>query len=140
QRIAGRGRSDVVIVGAELTPSWGRLPTCLFTRQVGNLPPHSAGWQPAPRTIAVGQVANLPLHSAGWQPAPRTIRERLMALFDFVRDNWPLLLAPLLGLVAVYALLPRPNRPPVLLGIGAGSAAMLLAGFFIVRVGGVTIE
>src|SRR5262245_32926345 len=63
-----------------------------------------------------------------------------MALFDFLSGNWPLLLAPLLGLVAVYALLPRPKRPPVLLGIGAGSAALLVAGFFLVRAGGLTIE
>jgi NADH-quinone oxidoreductase subunit J len=63
-----------------------------------------------------------------------------MALFDFLSDNWPLVLAPLLGLVSVYALLPRPKRPPVLMGIGAGAAALLLTGLLIVRVGGLTIE
>src|SRR2546430_1609886 len=61
-------------------------------------------------------------------------------LTDFLNDNWPLLLAPLLGLVAVYLLLPRPKRPPVLFGAGAGIASLLLAGFLIVRVGKFNIE
>src|SRR3954464_13948671 len=56
-----------------------------------------------------------------------------MALFDFLRDNWPITLGPLLGLVAIYTLLPRPKRGSVLLGAAAGAAALLVGGFFIAR-------
>jgi NADH:ubiquinone oxidoreductase subunit 6 (subunit J) len=63
-----------------------------------------------------------------------------MPLIDFLRENWPLLLVPILGIVAVYTLLPRPKQPPVLLGMGAAGLALLLTGFFIVRVAGLTIE
>ena len=48
-----------------------------------------------------------------------------MALFDFLRDNWPLLLVPLLGLVAIYILLPNPRRSSILLGAATGIAALL---------------
>src|SRR5436309_2044277 len=63
-----------------------------------------------------------------------------MPLFDFLRDNWPLLLVPLLGLVAVYALLPQPKRGPILLGAVAGVAALLVAGLLVVRVGKLNVE
>ncbi len=61
-----------------------------------------------------------------------------MALFDFLRDNWPLMIGPLLGLVAIYSLLPGPKRRPVLLGVAVGLAALLVGGFVVARVGAVT--
>src|SRR5437763_3559403 len=61
-----------------------------------------------------------------------------MALFDFLSDNWPLFLAPLLGLVAVYTLLPGPKKRPAMLGVGAGLAALLLGGLIVARAGAIT--
>src|SRR4051794_31122898 len=58
-----------------------------------------------------------------------------MALFDFLRDNWPITLGPLLGLVAIYLLLPTPNRGSVLLGAATGVAALLVTGFLVARAG-----
>jgi NADH:ubiquinone oxidoreductase subunit 6 (subunit J) len=63
-----------------------------------------------------------------------------MALFDFLRDNWLIGFACLLGMIAVYVLLPRPRRMPVLLGIGVGTAAALLTGFVVARAGAFTLE
>ena len=58
-----------------------------------------------------------------------------MALFDFLRDNWSIILGPLLGLVAIYTVLPRPKRGSALLGAAAGIVALLVGGLLIVRVG-----
>jgi NADH:ubiquinone oxidoreductase subunit 6 (subunit J) len=63
-----------------------------------------------------------------------------MALIDFLRMHWPVLLVPLLGLLAVYALLPRPRRFPVVAGALCGLAALVLGGLFLVRVVGLTTE
>jgi NADH-quinone oxidoreductase subunit J len=63
-----------------------------------------------------------------------------MRLTTFFPENWPLLLVCALGLVAVYVLLPRPRRMPVLLGMAAGVAALVLAGWLVVRVSALTIE
>src|SRR5262249_4587555 len=43
-------------------------------------------------------------------------------------------LASLLGLIAVYVLLPNPRRRPVLLGMAAAGVALLVAAFTIVRI------
>jgi NADH:ubiquinone oxidoreductase subunit 6 (subunit J) len=61
-----------------------------------------------------------------------------MALFDFLSDNWPLFIAPLLGLFAVYTMLPGPKQRPALLGVGAGLAALVLGGFIVARAGAIT--
>lgn len=58
------------------------------------------------------------------------------AVFAFLVSNWAIVVPPLLGLVAVYILLPRPRRQPILLGAAAGLAGLILAGFVIVRAGG----
>src|SRR5438876_47176 len=47
-----------------------------------------------------------------------------MALLEFLGDNWTILLPPLLGLVAVYVLLPSPRRRPVLLGAAAAAGPL----------------
>jgi NADH-quinone oxidoreductase subunit J len=50
-----------------------------------------------------------------------------------VRENWPVLLPAFLGFIGVYLLLPRVRRSaPILGGICAG-AALLMAGWFAVR-------
>ena len=46
-----------------------------------------------------------------------------MQPFAFLADNWAILLACALGLTAVYSLLPRPRRLPVMAGAGAAVAA-----------------
>ncbi len=55
-------------------------------------------------------------------------------------ENWAILLVCALGLVAVYALLPRPRRLPLLLGVGAAVLALVLAGWLVVRVGKLSLE
>ena len=54
--------------------------------------------------------------------------------------NWRITLVCTLGLVAIYALLPRPRRLPVLLGVGSGVLALVLAAFLVVRVGKLSLE
>ncbi|MCI0378699.1 MAG: NADH-quinone oxidoreductase subunit J [Gemmataceae bacterium] len=51
----------------------------------------------------------------------------------FLQLYWTLLLPVALGFVGVYLLLPRPGRSLPLLGALAGGAALLAAGFFVVR-------
>src|SRR5438874_10782056 len=55
-------------------------------------------------------------------------------------ENWAILLVCALGLVAVYALLPRPRRLPLLLGVGAAVLALVLTGWLVVRVGKLSLE
>src|SRR5262249_36736955 len=57
------------------------------------------------------------------------------ALYDFVVNNWAIVLAAVLGLIAVYVLLPKPRRRPILLGVATACLALLVSGFLIVRVG-----
>ncbi|MCI0642393.1 MAG: NADH-quinone oxidoreductase subunit J [Gemmataceae bacterium] len=52
---------------------------------------------------------------------------------SFLQQYWPLLLPAALGFLGVYLLLPRPGRSLPLLGALAGGAALLAAGFFVVR-------
>jgi NADH-quinone oxidoreductase subunit J len=63
-----------------------------------------------------------------------------MRLTTFLAENFAILLVCTLGLVAIYALLPRPRRLPVLLGVGAGVLALVLAAFLVVRVGKLSLE
>jgi NADH-quinone oxidoreductase subunit J len=53
---------------------------------------------------------------------------------------WALLLAPLLGMAAVYFLLPRPHGSGVLLGALTAALALLAAGWLLIRVRAVTPE
>src|SRR5947208_4556332 len=55
-------------------------------------------------------------------------------------ENWGILLVCVLGLVAVYALLPRPRRLPLLLGVGCAVLALVLTGWLVVRVGKLSLE
>jgi NADH-quinone oxidoreductase subunit J len=55
-------------------------------------------------------------------------------------EHWPITLAAVLGLVAVYVLLPKPRRMPVLLGVAAAALALVVAGVFVVRAGEVSVE
>jgi NADH:ubiquinone oxidoreductase subunit 6 (subunit J) len=57
-----------------------------------------------------------------------------------VVDIWSITLITLLGVVALYLLLPQPRRRPVLFGVGAAVLALLLTGWFIVRVGEWSLE
>ena len=62
-------------------------------------------------------------------------------LFQFLFvENWRLTLVTVLGMVAVYLLLPRVRRYPPLWGAGLGSLAILLAGWLLVRAGAATPE
>ncbi|HXG12372.1 MAG TPA: NADH-quinone oxidoreductase subunit J [Gemmataceae bacterium] len=54
-------------------------------------------------------------------------------------EHLPITLAVVLGLTAVYLLLPRPRGYPPLWGAAAGGAA-LLAGWFVIRTGALTPE
>ncbi|MBI1917568.1 MAG: NADH-quinone oxidoreductase subunit J, partial [Planctomycetes bacterium] len=58
----------------------------------------------------------------------------------FLTEIWAILLVCALGLTAVYALLPRPRRLPLLLGVGATGFAFVLAGWLVVRVGKLSFE
>jgi len=55
-------------------------------------------------------------------------------------DQWPITLTVVLGFAAIYMLLPRPQRRPVLLGGAAAALALLSGCFLLVRVGGFTVE
>src|SRR5262245_44489291 len=55
-------------------------------------------------------------------------------------ENWPLTLVAVLGLVAVYVLLPRPRRGPAALGALCAVAAIGLGRLYLFRVSGQTIE
>ena len=59
--------------------------------------------------------------------------------FLFVDQRY-LTMTLFLGAAALYLLLPRPQKRQVFLGAVLGILAMALAGFLIVKVGGVTIE
>src|SRR5262245_44550591 len=63
-----------------------------------------------------------------------------MRVTTFLAENVAILLVCALGLVAIYALLPRPRRLPVLLGVSAGVLALVLAAFLVVRVGKLSFE
>jgi len=63
-----------------------------------------------------------------------------MRVTTFLAENFAILLVCALGLVAIYALLPRPRRLPVLLGVSAGVLALVLAAFLVVRVGKLSFE
>jgi NADH-quinone oxidoreductase subunit J len=63
-----------------------------------------------------------------------------MRVTTFLAENFAILLVCGLGLVAIYALLPSPRRLPVLLGVGAGVLALVLAAFLVVRVGKLSFE
>lgn len=53
---------------------------------------------------------------------------------------WTFVLPTWLGGLAVFLLLPRPRRYPAWAGVTCGLAALLLAGFFVVRPGSVTLQ
>src|SRR5207247_10044676 len=79
-----------------------------------------------------------PNRRAKRQAAHGTTTMRLTTLLaDY---NWAILLVCALGLTAVYALLPQPRRLPVLLGVGAAVLGLVLAGWFVVRVGKLSLE
>src|SRR5438876_7617123 len=61
-------------------------------------------------------------------------------LTTFLAENGAILFVCALGLVAVYALLPRPRRLPLLLGVGAAVLALVLTGWLVVRVGKLSLE
>jgi len=63
-----------------------------------------------------------------------------MQLHQFLSNVWPIALTALLGLVAVYTLLPRPRRMPVLLGMACGVLALGLTGWLIIRASSFTLE
>ncbi len=63
-----------------------------------------------------------------------------MGLTQFLTDNAPILLVCAVGLAAVYLLLPRPRRLPVMAGSALAVLALLLAGWLVVRPGGLTLE
>lgn len=71
-----------------------------------------------------------------------------MRLFEFLKnslvflvvDNGPVTLICVLGLVAIYLLLPRPQRMPVLLGAACAGLAVLLTGWLVIRIGVLNVE
>src|SRR5262245_21396755 len=69
-----------------------------------------------------------------------TCTRATMRVKTFLAENFAILLVCALGLVAIYALLPRPRRLPVLLGVSAGVLALVLAAFLVVRVGKLSFE
>jgi NADH:ubiquinone oxidoreductase subunit 6 (subunit J) len=54
-------------------------------------------------------------------------------LGDLLREFWPILVPTLLGLAAVYLLLPRVRRYPPLWGALLGGLALVLAGWWVIR-------
>jgi NADH:ubiquinone oxidoreductase subunit 6 (subunit J) len=54
-------------------------------------------------------------------------------LADFLRDYWPIVVPVVLGLVAVYLLLPRVRRYPPLWGALIGGVALVFAGWSLIR-------
>src|SRR6266478_4737665 len=80
--------------------------------------------------------------AAPWIDATRDLMLHFIArLFQFLFvENWRLTLVTVLGMVAVYLLLPRVRRYPPLWGAGLGSLAILLAGWLLVRAGAATPE
>lgn len=53
---------------------------------------------------------------------------------------WAIVITCVLGGLAIYALLPRPGRPPAIWGALAGAAAILLAGFLLTQAGVFAVE
>jgi NADH:ubiquinone oxidoreductase subunit 6 (subunit J) len=69
-------------------------------------------------------------HTLFSQSAPRVLGGQLGA---FLAEFWPVLVPALLGLAALYLLVPRVRRYPPLLGIGLGTVSLVLAGVLLVR-------
>ena len=63
-----------------------------------------------------------------------------MHVNTFLSNVWPIALTCVLGLVAVYTLLPQPRRLPVLLGTVCGVLALVLAGWLVTRASSFSIE
>lgn len=63
-----------------------------------------------------------------------------MQASQFLSNVWPIALTCVLGLVAVYTLLPRPRRMPVLLGSVCAVLALVLAGWLVARASSFTLE
>src|SRR5262249_40083979 len=70
----------------------------------------------------------------------RNIITQLVGLLRDLADLWPLWLPLLAGAAAIFILLPRPKAPPMLWGILAGVAALVLGGGLLVQAGGVDAE
>lgn len=68
------------------------------------------------------------------------VMTRAPSVANFLVTNWPINLAALLGALSLYLLLPRPRPLPTILGTAFGAAALLLAGFSIVRTGNLNLE
>src|SRR5262245_33922732 len=68
----------------------------------------------------------------------------LVFLYNSLRflvvDNWAITLVCALGLLAVYLLLPRPRRFPLLWGAGATALALLAGGWLVLRVTSLSVE
>jgi len=54
-------------------------------------------------------------------------------LSSFLATYWPVLVPVVLGMAAIYLLLPRVRRYPAFAGVGLGSIALLFAGLYLVR-------
>ena len=59
---------------------------------------------------------------------------------SFFTENWSILLIASLGLLAIYLLLPRPKRFPILWGASAAVVALLLLCWLVLRVEAFTLE
>lgn len=58
----------------------------------------------------------------------------------FFTENWSILLIAAFGLLAIYLLLPRPKRFPILWGASAAAVAVLLLCWLVLRVNAFTLE
>lgn len=60
--------------------------------------------------------------------------QAMTQITHFVTQNYGIILAAGLGLAAIYLLLPRPRRLPILWGLSAASVSLLLLGWLVFRV------
>jgi len=58
----------------------------------------------------------------------------------FLGEHWSLVATCVLGALGVYCLVPRQRRIPLYVGLACSGLALLLTGFFLVRVVGATVE
>jgi NADH:ubiquinone oxidoreductase subunit 6 (subunit J) len=63
-----------------------------------------------------------------------------LSMFQTLLDHWPIVSVVVLGVLAIFLLLPRPRPGPWPVGIGLATLALLVAGTFVVRVGALTAE
>ncbi len=62
------------------------------------------------------------------------------SIWEFLGQYWYVLLAPLLGMIAIYLLLPKARQSNTLLGAVLGAAALILAGTILVQLEVVWVE